>query len=93
MTSVIRAPHTTTHNRDGHDVLMASLPTGAQHEISLGDQVAVVTEMGATLRSYDVAGRAVLDPFAQDRRPDGGRGQLLAPWPNRIRDGRYTLRG
>lgn len=24
---------------------------------------------------------------------DGGRGQLLVPWPNRLREGRYTWRG
>lgn len=72
---------------------MVTLPTGAQHEIAFGDQVAVVTEMGATLRSYDVAGRPVVDGFAAERSPDGGRGQVLAPWPNRIRDGRYRFDG
>lgn len=72
---------------------MSTLPTGEQHEIVLGDQVAVVTEMGATLRSYDVAGRPVVDGFAAGRRPDGGRGQILAPWPNRVRDGRYSFDG
>lgn len=72
---------------------MPSHPTGAQYEIRHGDQVAVVTELGATLRSYDVAGQAVVDGFAVDARPDGGRGQILAPWPNRIRDGRYTFAG
>ena len=91
MTSVIRGPHFTAHNRTTMMCSMASLPTGEQHEIVLGDQVAVVTEMGATLRSYEVAGRAVLDSFAPDRRPDGGRGQILAPWPNRIRDGQYSF--
>jgi len=70
---------------------MATLPTGVQHRIVLHDQVAVITEMGATLRTYDVAGRAVVDAFPPDRKPDGGRGQVLAPWPNRLRDGRYTF--
>lgn len=72
---------------------MTSPPTGTQHEIAYGDQVAVVTELGATLRTYDVAGRPVVDGFASDVRPDGGRGQLLAPWPNRVRDGRYSFDG
>jgi aldose 1-epimerase len=64
-------------------------PTGEQYEIAHGDQRAVVVQVGGALRSYDVAGRRVVDGFAAGARPDGGRGQLLAPWPNRIRDGRY----
>jgi galactose mutarotase-like enzyme len=72
---------------------VTSLPTGEQHRIVHGDQVAVVTEMGATLRAYDVGGRAVVDGYPADRQPDGGRGQVLAPWPNRIRDGKYTFQG
>lgn len=70
-----------------------TLPTGTQHELSFGDQVAVVTEMGATLRTYDVAGRPVVEGFAAGERPDGGRGQVLAPWPNRVRDGQYSFDG
>lgn len=72
---------------------MTTPPTGTQHEISHGDQVAVATQMGATLRSYEVAGRPVLDGFPEGAAPDGGRGQVLAPWPNRVRDGRYTFAG
>lgn len=68
-------------------------PTGTQHELAHGDQFAVVTEMGATLRSYDTGGRPVVDGFAADERADGGRGQVLAPWPNRVRDGRYSFDG
>lgn len=67
--------------------------TGRQFEIRHGEQVAVVTEVGATLRAYDVAGVEVVDGFPADRRADGGRGQVLAPWPNRIRDGRYEFGG
>ncbi len=70
-----------------------ALPSGRQHTISHGDQTAVVTEVGATLRHYQASGRAVLDGFAADARADGGRGQVLAPWPNRVRDGRWTIEG
>lgn len=72
---------------------MTTYPTGEQHELRLGDQTAVVVQVGGGLRSYDVAGRAVLDGFPPAARPDGGRGQVLAPWPNRVRDGRYSWRG
>ena len=46
-------------------------------------------QVGGGLRSYDVSGRPVLEGFPALARPDGGRGQLLVPWPNRIRDGSY----
>jgi aldose 1-epimerase len=68
---------------------VTATPTGEQHQIRLGDQQAVVVQVGGGLRSYDVAGRPVLEGFAAQARPEGGRGQLLVPWPNRIRDGRY----
>ncbi len=69
------------------------LPSGEQFEIRYGDQVAVVTEVGATIREYRVGGTAVLDGFAADEVCSGGRGQQLIPWPNRIRDGRYEFGG
>lgn len=68
---------------------MTEPPTGQQHQIRLGEQQAVVVQVGGGLRSYDVAGRLVLEGFPAHARPDGGRGQLLVPWPNRIRDGSY----
>lgn len=55
--------------------------------------MAVITEVGAALRTYAVDGREVLDGFARDAMADGSRGQVLAPWPNRVRDGRWTWEG
>jgi aldose 1-epimerase len=68
-------------------------PTGEQYEISGGGYRAVVTESGATLRLLEYEGRPVLDGFGEDAMPPVGRGQLLMPWPNRIRDGRYSFGG
>lgn len=68
-------------------------PTGEQYEISSGDQRAVITEVGATLRSFQVGGRDVVRGFAADEVVHGGLGQQLLPWPNRIRDGRYPFGG
>jgi len=52
-----------------------------------------VTEVGATLREYRVGSDPVIDGFGvSDICPDG-RGQLLAPWPNRLADGRYNVDG
>jgi aldose 1-epimerase len=68
-------------------------PSGQQFEIRHGDQRAVVTEVGATIRHYSVAGRDVLDGFDESELAGGGRGNHLVPWPNRIRDGRYVHDG
>lgn len=67
--------------------------SGDQHVITLGDQRAVVTEVGATLRTYDVADAPVVWGFPEDEMASGGRGQVLAPWPNRIANGRYVFEG
>jgi aldose 1-epimerase len=68
---------------------VTTYPTGEQIEITHGDQRAVVVQVGGGLRAYDAAGRTVVDGFDVSARVDGGRGQILAPWPNRVRDGRY----
>ncbi|QIG43451.1 aldose 1-epimerase family protein [Nocardioides anomalus] len=68
-------------------------PSGEQHEISSGDYRAVVTQSGAALRSLTHEGRDLVDGFGADEMSAGGRGQVLAPWPNRIRDGQYSFAG
>jgi aldose 1-epimerase len=65
-------------------------PSGAQFEIHHGDQRAVVTEVGATLRAYQRGGRAILDGFDVGAMADGARGAVLAPWPNRLAQSRWT---
>jgi aldose 1-epimerase len=68
-------------------------PTGEQYEIVSGQHRAVVTEVGATLRTYTVDGRHVVRGFEAEEVVHKGRGQQLLPWPNRIRDGLYTFDG
>jgi len=68
-------------------------PSGEQFEIVASDYRAVVTECGAGLRVLEHDGRAVIDGYAEDERAPGGRGQLLVPWPNRIRDGQFQFDG
>ena len=68
-------------------------PSGDQFEITAGGYRAVVTEGGAALRLLEHAGRPLVDGFAEDAMSPGGRGQLLMPWPNRIRDGAYSFGG
>lgn len=69
------------------------LPSGVQHDIAHGDQQATIVELGAALRRYAAGGVEMLDGFAADEQITAGRGQTLAPWPNRIRDGRYAFDG
>jgi aldose 1-epimerase len=64
-------------------------PSGRQHVIGHGTSEVVVTEVGATLRCYTVDGVAIVDGFAESELCSDGRGQVLAPWPNRLGDGRY----
>ena len=53
----------------------------------------MVTESGGALRTLTHAARDLVDGFGPDEISTGCRGQLLMPWPNRIRDGRYTWEG
>ena len=68
-------------------------PSGEQHEIAAGGYRAVVTECGAGLRTLSYDGHPLVVGFAVDEQCSWGRGQLLLPWPNRVRDGRYTFGG
>lgn len=68
-------------------------PTGAQWLLSHGDQHAVVVEVGGGLRSYEKGGLDVVAGYRADQDCVHGRGQVLAPWPNRIRDGVYEVGG
>jgi aldose 1-epimerase len=70
-----------------------SRPSGEQLELDLGEQHAVVTEVGAGLRAYSAGGRELLDGYGADEMCSSGRGQVLMPWPNRIEDGRYEFDG
>ncbi len=68
-------------------------PSGEQHEIRWGEQQAVITEVGAGIRTYQVAGHPILDGYAVDEMCTFARGAALIPWPNRLQDGRYTFDG
>jgi aldose 1-epimerase len=68
-------------------------PSGVQHEIRHGSHRAIVTEVGATLRHYSVEGADIIDGFGVDEWSPSGRGQVLAPWPNRLDGGTYQFEG
>jgi aldose 1-epimerase len=68
-------------------------PSGDQYEIAAAGYRAVVTESGGALRLLEHHGRPLVDGFGEDEMSPRGHGQLLMPWPNRIRDGRYSFGG
>jgi aldose 1-epimerase len=68
-------------------------PAGRQLELSCGEYRATVVEVGAGLRTLEFQGRQILDGYRAEEVCEGARGQLLAPWPNRVEDGRYEFLG
>ncbi|MDP9497591.1 MAG: aldose 1-epimerase family protein [Actinomycetota bacterium] len=72
---------------------MNELPSGRQYTIVHGADRSTVVEVGGGLRSYLAGGRELLDGYAEDEMATSARGQPLIPWPNRLRDGRYSWDG
>jgi aldose 1-epimerase len=61
--------------------------------LSAGDARLVVDLRGGGLRTLTVGAWEVLDGYAAGEVPAGRRGGVLLPWPNRLRDGRWTWQG
>ncbi|GAA2053857.1 aldose 1-epimerase family protein [Williamsia deligens] len=63
--------------------------------VSAGDYSAVVVSRGAGLREVRHRGRLLTEApsVALDEKPPLSAGLVLAPWPNRTADGRFTFDG
>ncbi|MFQ1002316.1 aldose 1-epimerase family protein [Modestobacter sp. SSW1-42] len=72
---------------------MTLLPTGEQYTLRAAGAEAVITEVGGGLRSYRAGGRDLVDGFGEHEMAPNARGHVLAPWPNRLRDGRFVWDG
>lgn len=72
---------------------MRTVLSGTQHALRAGDYEAVIASVGASLRSLTFNGRDLVVPFDADEVRPSYRGATLAPWPNRVVDGRYTFAG
>ncbi|MDQ0893102.1 aldose 1-epimerase family protein [Agromyces ramosus] len=74
-----------------------TLPTGEQFALETstasGEVRATVTAVAAGIRSLSINGIDLVPSYAEDRTPPMGAGIVLAPWPNRIRDGRWSHDG
>lgn len=67
--------------------------SGTSHVLRFGESEAIVSSIGASLRSLRVDGRDLVVPFGEDDVRPGYRGATLAPWPNRVVDGTYEVAG
>ncbi|MEO5832579.1 MAG: aldose 1-epimerase family protein [Nakamurella sp.] len=72
--------------------ITAEVATG-EWMLTAGPYRCVVSPVGATIRALTVHGRDLVVPFGPGEIRPLYRGALIAPWPNRIRDGRYTFAG
>ncbi|NTV39239.1 MAG: aldose 1-epimerase family protein [Demequinaceae bacterium] len=67
--------------------------SGTQVHLSRGAQRATIATVGAALREYSVDGSDIVVPFGEDEVAPAFHGMVLAPWPNRLADGRYSFGG
>jgi aldose 1-epimerase len=67
--------------------------SGWQLRIVAGDYEADIASIGASLRALRFRGRDLVVPFDADEVRPRYRGATLAPWPNRVVDGRYSFAG
>lgn len=65
------------------------------HEVRLHHDryTASIITLGGSLRSLEHDGRPLVTTYGLDELRPVFRGALLAPWPNRVVDGRYTFDG
>jgi aldose 1-epimerase len=73
-------------------------PTGEQFDLSLETSSgavisATITQVAAGIRRLSVSGIDIMPPFDAGSQRPFGSGMVLVPWPNRVRDARWTLDG
>ena len=69
------------------------MPSGRQIQLAAHGQRLTVVEVGGGIRDYRSEAGPVLDGYGPAEMCSGGRGQLLAPWPNRLEDGSFEWDG
>jgi len=74
-----------------------TLPTGEQHVLETstasGELRATITSVAAAIRTLSIDGIDLVPSYGEDQTPPFGSGIVLVPWPNRIRDGRWSHDG
>lgn len=72
---------------------MTADPTGHRFHLRGPHSRAEITQVGAALRALSVDGVDLVPRYPDDAPTPAASGVVLVPWPNRIRDGRYTFGG
>src|SRR5215211_1037937 len=67
--------------------------SGRQFQLRAGDYKATIASVGASLRELTWQDRHLVVPYGADEIRPLYRGAVLAPWPNRVVDGRYQFDG
>ncbi len=67
--------------------------TQPEYRIDGGGYTAVIRGLGATVRDLSFEGRPLVVGFGAGEEMPNFRGAFVAPWPNRIADGRYFFDG
>lgn len=89
-----QGPPTVIDVTSGFDAPPGPTPAGGRAvRLQHGVDAADLTTIGASLRTLTHDGRDLVVPFGEDEVRPLYRGAVLAPWPNRIVDGRYRFQG
>lgn len=72
---------------------MTADPTGHRFHLRSARSSAEIAQVGAALRALTVDGVDLVPRYADDVPTPAASGVVLVPWPNRIRDGKYTFGG
>ena len=73
--------------------MSSASPTGTQVHLQSGDVSAQIAQVGASLRSLRIGAVDLVAPYPLDIPTPSCSGVVLAPWPNRVRDGLWDDRG
>lgn len=73
--------------------MVGSPRSGRQITLAAAGYEATIATIGATLRSLTKDARDLVVPFPEDEVRPAYRGATLAPWPNRVVDGKYSFGG
>ena len=72
---------------------MTADPTGHRFRLNGPRSSAEIAQVGAALRALTVDGVDLVPRYADDVPTPAASGVVLVPWPNRIRDGKYSFGG
>lgn len=86
-------PYDALETADMEEQLVGDAASGASYDLEAGPYRASVVQVGGGLRSLTFGERDLVRGYRDDERRPLYRGAVLAPWPNRIADGRYRYAG